>query len=457
MPNKKELKANKHTSFIRSQHDEDHPYTNISDELLRDTSISTQAMGVLVRILSYPDNYKPIPSHLAKAVGVCLKTFYKILKELIKAGYVFYEQNHVNGKFGKGRYVFSETKCFKEVAPDCASVKTQVKYNIKERVKQNDESSNLGVVSPGIKEGLPNGTLFSTQIHYNTEEGVKHNESSNLGVIYPEIKEGLTNGTFLCTQMHRNTKEEYKEYKELPLPLQVQNPDKFSAAVFLCLKNLAIPEKKKIEISKFPEDLVLKAKEARKFNQVTLKEDPTSAAPVLGNPPLLNTKSQNTKELLPLPLQVQAPDKFSAVVFLCLKNLAIPEKKKIEISKFPEDLVLKAVEFTSAKGFKLKKTLEAALLWAIKEKPWLSTTRHEVPHMFKVWVQEINIKLEALNYPERVILTEDSVTFPIYHSQYKNQTRSINKSLAGLQYDHYESIKEDVDLYCRVTKSLYCK
>ena len=209
------------------------------------------------------------------------------------------------------------------------------------------------------------------------------------------------------------------------------------------------------EVSLIPE--AKEAKEARKLNQVTLKEDPSRAAPPLGNPPLLNTKSQNTKELLPLPLQVQAPDKFSAAVFLCLKNLAIPEKKKIEISKFPEDLVLKAVEFTSAKGFKLKKTLEAALLWAIKEKPWLSTTRHEVPHMFKVWVQEINIKLEALNYPERVILTEDSVTFPIYHSQYKNQTRSINKSLAGLQYDHYESIKEDVDLYCRVTKSLYCK
>jgi len=125
MPNKKELKANKHTSFIRSQHDEDHPYTNISDELLRDTSISTQAMGVLVRILSYPDNYKPIPSHLAKAVGVCLKTFYKILKELIKAGYVFYEQDHVDGKFGKGRYIFSETKCFKEVATDSTIVKTQ--------------------------------------------------------------------------------------------------------------------------------------------------------------------------------------------------------------------------------------------------------------------------------------------------------------------------------------------
>ena len=125
MSNKKELKANEHTSFKRSEHDRDHPYTMIVNELLRDTSISAQARYVLILRLSYSDDWKPISSHLAKAVGVCIKTLYKILKELISVGYVFYEKNHANEKFVKGRYIFSETKCFKEVATDCASMKTQ--------------------------------------------------------------------------------------------------------------------------------------------------------------------------------------------------------------------------------------------------------------------------------------------------------------------------------------------
>jgi len=387
-------------SITRAAHKSN--YTKSDNAIANDERISWKAKGILLYALTKPNDWKFYMIDIINKSTDERDSIRSGIKELEKFGYLVIERVKENGKFVDSNWAFYEVSLIPE-AKEAKEAKEARKLN---QVTLKEDPSRAA-------PPLGNPPLLNTK--------------------------------------SQNTKE------LLPLPLQVQAPDKFSAVVFLCLKNLAIPEKKKIEISKFPEDLVLKAKEARKFNQVTLKEDPTSAAPVLGNPPLLNTKSQNTKELLPLPLQVQAPDKFSAAVFLCLKNLAIPEKKKIEISKFPEDLVLKAVEFTSAKGFKLKKTLEAALLWAIKEKPWLSTTRHEVPHMFKVWVQEINIKLEALNYPERVILTEDSVTFPIYHSQYKNQTRSINKSLAGLQYDHYESIKEDVDLYCRVTKSLYCK
>jgi len=56
MQNKKELKVNKHTSFIRSQHDKDHSHTTISNVLLRDKSISAQAREALIQILSYPDS-----------------------------------------------------------------------------------------------------------------------------------------------------------------------------------------------------------------------------------------------------------------------------------------------------------------------------------------------------------------------------------------------------------------
>jgi hypothetical protein len=95
----------------RGKHNKENPYVQISRKMLRDTTISPKAKGVLCFLLSLPDNWQAHPRHLAMSLGVGKDQIYSILKELIQAGYATRtESKGEKGKFGNVLYEFYEEK-----------------------------------------------------------------------------------------------------------------------------------------------------------------------------------------------------------------------------------------------------------------------------------------------------------------------------------------------------------
>ncbi len=104
-------------SIIRTDHSRENPYALISKSLLDDNSISWAAKGLLVYLLSKPNNWNVKVAHLVKNFhlegerGSGEKAIYKLLNELIDKGYCERSQNRKdNGLFSETEYVVFEIK-----------------------------------------------------------------------------------------------------------------------------------------------------------------------------------------------------------------------------------------------------------------------------------------------------------------------------------------------------------
>jgi len=107
--------------IVRVKHDKENPYVVINRQALWDENLSLQAVGLWSRLLSRPDDWNVMTSELAKSCNLHIDTINKILKELIKNGYVHRVQNRkkdAQGKypnrFGKWEYWIFEKKVSKE-------------------------------------------------------------------------------------------------------------------------------------------------------------------------------------------------------------------------------------------------------------------------------------------------------------------------------------------------------
>lgn len=144
----------------------------------------------------------------------------------------------------------------------------------------------------------------------------------------------------------------------------------------------------------------------------------------------------------------------SAVVFSCLRDLKIPEKKKIEISDHKEEDVINAVKYCTSPTFKLNKKLEMALLWAINTKPWLNIPKPEISSQFKRWVGKINETLKQHGCSKQVSLCENSITFPRYHSE---KSILIEKDYSELNNpERFNDIVSDVETYLSCFLQGFC-
>jgi hypothetical protein len=108
-------------SFIeRCPHDEENPYTQILNSLIRDASLSPDCRWLLIYLLSNSKNWKisitQIVNHLKPHRGYSRNSIYKLINEAIDAGYMKREQIN-KGKFGKVRYFLSERPKFKKELP----------------------------------------------------------------------------------------------------------------------------------------------------------------------------------------------------------------------------------------------------------------------------------------------------------------------------------------------------
>jgi hypothetical protein len=99
-------------SFKRSPHDKKHPFTIISNEMIRDRSISPKAKGVLLYFLHLPDNWLLYHSQIQYALNIGEDYLNSAIEELIQGGYVSRTRPKVKGKFQPYQYEISEFKIF---------------------------------------------------------------------------------------------------------------------------------------------------------------------------------------------------------------------------------------------------------------------------------------------------------------------------------------------------------
>ena len=100
-------------AIFRFVHNRENPYVQINKESLWDPELSLAGAGLWARILSKPDNWEICPQQIAKSCGCSLKVIYKLLKQLIDAGYISRRQDMPKGKRGFSSVVY-EVYEFKE-------------------------------------------------------------------------------------------------------------------------------------------------------------------------------------------------------------------------------------------------------------------------------------------------------------------------------------------------------
>lgn len=87
------------------------PFTTFANNLLNDESLTAEALGVLVYLLSKPGNWNVLPGPLGKRFGCGRDKIYRIMGELIEAGYATREADRDIGGVIRGwNYLVSNEK-----------------------------------------------------------------------------------------------------------------------------------------------------------------------------------------------------------------------------------------------------------------------------------------------------------------------------------------------------------
>lgn len=98
-------------------------FTQIPNDLARSTALSPQAVGILIFILSYPDDWTFTKTWLMRVRGIKRDRVDAILKELEGAGYCRHHQvRQSDGKAGSCEYRFADTPMAEEQLPAAAVV-----------------------------------------------------------------------------------------------------------------------------------------------------------------------------------------------------------------------------------------------------------------------------------------------------------------------------------------------
>lgn len=159
-----------YNTIERCPHDEENPYSQISNELIRDESISPNCRWLIIYLLSNKGNWKinvnQIKNHVKSHIGK--NKLYSIIKEAIEAGYMIRE-DYINNNLRRCKYFVSEKPKFKKffLRTDClhpqkphdketiSKEENIVKDNVLEKPKI---VHNLKKEKPIIKKTLPRFT-----------------------------------------------------------------------------------------------------------------------------------------------------------------------------------------------------------------------------------------------------------------------------------------------------------
>lgn len=87
------------------------PFTTILNAVVEDVELSAEALGLLVYLVGKPDNWEVSPTQLKKRFNCGRDRIYRIINELIVAGYVQRGQSRQDGgRFDGDNYLVSDEK-----------------------------------------------------------------------------------------------------------------------------------------------------------------------------------------------------------------------------------------------------------------------------------------------------------------------------------------------------------
>jgi len=115
--NQKQKNESNSGCIYRCPHDNENPFTIISNSLLRNSDLSFEALGLLSFLLSHSFQWKTSRAAIGKQRKIGEHKLKRIFDELIDHGYV--NMTFTNGKNGHRQvnYLFSESNKFKKIVP----------------------------------------------------------------------------------------------------------------------------------------------------------------------------------------------------------------------------------------------------------------------------------------------------------------------------------------------------
>ena len=144
------------SNIQRCPHDEENPYAQISNELIRDKSLSPNARWLAIYLLSNKDNWQisvqQIITHLDPHMK--RKKVYAIIDELIEAGYMKRQQEKDGKHFKRVTYYISERPKFKKCLPRPLLREAQI-----EEALEGTQRTTIPKEQPSIKKQQPDAAL----------------------------------------------------------------------------------------------------------------------------------------------------------------------------------------------------------------------------------------------------------------------------------------------------------
>ncbi|KAB2918498.1 MAG: helix-turn-helix domain-containing protein [Hyphomicrobiaceae bacterium] len=101
--------AGEDRTILRVAFRNNRPYSQLGNAMIRDNRLSPEAVGILVFILSYPDNWHFSLAWLCRTRNVGRDRAYRIIKELVEFGYCTrFRARKEDGTLGAYEYVFTD-------------------------------------------------------------------------------------------------------------------------------------------------------------------------------------------------------------------------------------------------------------------------------------------------------------------------------------------------------------
>jgi len=96
--------------IIRAPKDRDHPFTQISNDIIRDNRLSLKSKSLMLFLISKPDSWCFNYPDILKCCSNGIKSIRSSIKQLVSFGYLFPHQSHrPNGDFDFLNYTVYET------------------------------------------------------------------------------------------------------------------------------------------------------------------------------------------------------------------------------------------------------------------------------------------------------------------------------------------------------------
>lgn len=149
-----DLISNENSGYIqRCPHDQDNPYAQINNKLIRDNSISPECRWLLIYLLSNEKGWKILPAQIVKYVAPHWgrDKVYKILNEAIRGGYLKRVASK-RGSVNVYQYFLSENGNFKKISELPENQDPENQFPEKPHTKERPIPTIVGIKKEQCKE-----------------------------------------------------------------------------------------------------------------------------------------------------------------------------------------------------------------------------------------------------------------------------------------------------------------